>query len=62
VPNAPEADPLLLGVYLGNYIEVTARNDQALVAFNASFRRIPFALDGGLPIPQHDYYLVGGNL
>jgi hypothetical protein len=60
--NAPEADPLLLGIYLGNYIEVTARDDQALVAFTASFRRIPFALDGGLPVPQQDNYLIAGSL
>jgi hypothetical protein len=62
VSNAPEADPFFLGIYVGNYIEVTARDDRVLVGFNASFRRLPYALDGGLPVPQQDNYVVAGTL
>lgn len=56
--NETEADPLLGGFFIGDYIEVVARDGTAYVHFNANYRkRILFGTDG-LPVPQQDNYLV----
>jgi hypothetical protein len=54
--NEPEADPLLGGTFIGDYIEVDAKNGRDYTGYNASFRSVPFIGDG-VPIPQQDNYL-----
>ncbi len=60
--NESESDPLLGGVFIGDYIEVTARNNVAAVAYNANYRSEPLGLDDGLPVPQQDNYLSKAGL
>lgn len=59
--NETEADPLLGGFFIGDYIEVAAVGRRAYVAFNANYRQVPF-LGEGTPLPQQDNYLVRTNL
>jgi hypothetical protein len=59
--NESEADPILNGLFIGDYIEVFASGNRAWVAFNANYR--PEKLLGpsgfaGIPVPQQDNYLV----
>jgi hypothetical protein len=59
--NESEADPVLGGFFIGDYIEVSATRRVAYVGFNANYRKV--ALLGvlgaeGIPIPQQDNYLV----
>ena len=54
--NEPEADPVLGGTFIGDYIEVDAKNGRFYTGYNASFRSVPFIGDG-VPIPQQDNYL-----
>jgi hypothetical protein len=61
VSNETEADPVLGGFFIGDYFEVFARADHALVHFNANYRSIPL-LDEGFPIPQQDNFLVRSQL
>ncbi|SMD27249.1 hypothetical protein [Kibdelosporangium aridum] len=60
--NEPEADPFLRGFFIGDYIEVTARADNALVAFNANYRKQALGLDASLPTAQQDNYLAQAPL
>ena len=57
VSNETEADPILGGSFIGDYIEVSAFGGEAHVGYNANYRseRLLF---GGLPIPQQDNYLT----
>jgi hypothetical protein len=59
--NESEADPLLGGFFIGDYIEVFATGNRAWVAYNANYRseRLlgPFGVEG-IPVPQQDNYLV----
>jgi hypothetical protein len=57
VSNETEADPLLGGVFIGDYLEVTANRGQAWVHYNANERHVAL-LGEGLPIPQQDNYLT----
>jgi hypothetical protein len=59
--NEPEADPVLGGSFIGDYIEVFALNNRALVHYNANYRQIR-VLGEGLPVPQQDNYLRGASL
>ncbi|MDQ3912937.1 MAG: hypothetical protein M3305_14440 [Actinomycetota bacterium] len=54
--NESEADPLLGGLFIGDYIEVFARGSTALVHYNANYRQIQL-LNEGVPVPQQDNYL-----
>jgi hypothetical protein len=59
--NEPEADPLLGGFFIGDYIEVFAHDKKVWVHFNANYRSVrllgEFAEDG-VPIPQQDNFLT----
>lgn len=54
--NEPDADPLLGGVFIGDYIEVQAIKGTAYVAYNANFAKVKL-LGAGLPVFQQDNYL-----
>lgn len=59
--NESEADPLLGGFFIGDYIEVTAVGNRAWVAYNANYLSKtllgPFGVEG-IPVPQQDNFLV----
>jgi len=55
--NDPEADPLLGGAFIGDYIEVHAPHDRAVVGYNANYRKVRL-LGEGFPIPQQDNYVA----
>jgi hypothetical protein len=57
LPNETQADPLLGGVFIGDYIEVAARAGTAYVHYNANYRRLPL-LGEGVPVPQQDNFLT----
>lgn len=59
--NEPEADALLGGAFIGDYIEVAAQQGTAYVHYNANYRQIS-VLEQGLPIPQQDNYLTRVSL
>jgi hypothetical protein len=59
--NEPEADPVLGGFFIGDYIEVFALRNRALVHYNANYRQIR-VLGEGLPVPQQDNYLRRAGL
>jgi hypothetical protein len=54
--NEPEADPLLGGFFIGDYIEVAAVGAKAWVGYNANYRQKEL-LGEGVPVPQQDNYL-----
>ena len=59
--NETEADPILGGFFIGDYIEVTAVGDRAWVGYNANYRKEqllgPFGVEG-IPVSQQDNYLA----
>ncbi len=55
--NEPEADPLLGGLFIGDYFEVAAEHGTGYVHFNANYVSIRL-LGEGLPIPQQDNFLI----
>lgn len=55
--NETEADPLLGGFFIGDYIEVFAHDKTAWVGYNANYRDEQLLFEG-LPIPQQDNYLA----
>jgi hypothetical protein len=55
--NESEADPLLGGSFIGDYIEVVARNGTAWVHYNANYRHVKL-LGEGFAVPQQDNYLA----
>jgi hypothetical protein len=57
ISNETEADPILGGAFIGDYLEVTANRGQAWVHYNANERHVAL-LGEGLPIPQQDNYLT----
>ncbi len=59
--NEPEADPVLGGFFIGDYIEVFALGNRALVHYNANYRQVQI-LGEGLPVPQQDNYLRRASL
>jgi hypothetical protein len=54
--NETEADPLLGGLFIGDYIEVFADHGQAWTHYNANYRSVPL-LGAGTPLPQQDNFL-----
>jgi hypothetical protein len=58
--NEPEADPILGGLFIGDYIEVFATERTAYAAYNANYRQVrllePLGNEG-IPVPQQDNYL-----
>ena len=59
--NEPEADPLLGGVFIGDYIEVFAHKGTAWVHYNANYTRLRL-LGEGFPVAQQDNYLTISSL
>jgi hypothetical protein len=59
--NEPEADPLLGGVFIGDYIEVFAHRGTAWVHYNANYTRMRL-LGEGFPVAQQDNYLTISSL
>lgn len=55
--NEPEADPLLGAFFIGDYIEVYARNGTADVHYNANYVQMEF-LNQGVPVAQQDNFLI----
>ena len=56
MPNEPEADPLLQGIFIGDYIEVAAFNGTAYIGYNMNVRSIQFLFTGE-SVHQQDNYL-----
>jgi hypothetical protein len=54
--NETEADPLLGGFFIGDYIEVAQVKNSAWVHYNANYRQLPL-LGEGLPVNQQDNFL-----
>ena len=54
--NESEADPLLGGAFIGDYIQVFADRGRAWTGYNANYRSVPL-LGDGTPLPQQDNYL-----
>jgi hypothetical protein len=54
--NETEADPLLGGFFIGDYIEVFAHDETAWVGYNANYRQVQLLFEG-IPISQQDNYL-----
>jgi hypothetical protein len=61
VSNETEADPVLLGSFIGDYFEVSARRGVAYVHYNANYRSVRLVRQG-VPIPQQDNYLTKARL
>jgi hypothetical protein len=59
--NESEADPLLGGLFIGDYIEVFAHEGRAWTGYNANYRQVPL-LGSGTPLPQQDNYLTVASL
>jgi hypothetical protein len=57
VSNETEADPILGGVFIGDYIDVHLLGGTAYVAYNANTRHVR-VLGQGRPIPQQDNFLT----
>jgi hypothetical protein len=57
VANETQADPLLGGSFIGDYIEVAAQQGTAYVHYNANYRQVPL-LGRGVAIPQQDNFLT----
>ena len=56
-PNESEADPLLGGFFIGDYIEVAAVGGTAYVGYNMNIRNISI-LGLGVAVPQQDNFLT----
>jgi hypothetical protein len=61
VSNETEADPLLQGLFIGDYFEVFALRGVAYVHYNANYRFVR-VLGQGVPVPQQDNYLTTAQL
>jgi len=61
VSNETEADPVLLGQFIGDYFEVFAQHGIAYVHYNANYRHARL-VGQGLPVPQQDNYLTTARL
>lgn len=59
--NESEADPLLGGFFIGDYIETSVVRGKAYTAYNANYRSVR-VLGEGFPIPQQDNYLTKSGL
>jgi hypothetical protein len=61
MPNEPEADPLLQGIFIGDYIEVAAHRGVAYLHYNMNYRRQAL-LGQGFAVNQQDNYLTTRHL
>ena len=61
VSNDPDADPILHGAFIGDYIEVFAYDRTAWVHYNANYRDVPL-LGDGVPVNQQDNFLLRTGL
>jgi hypothetical protein len=59
--NESEADPVLGGTFIGDYIEVEAEHGRAYVHYNANYRHEKL-LGEGIPISQQDNFLARTRL
>ncbi|MDQ3751962.1 MAG: hypothetical protein M3333_03610 [Actinomycetota bacterium] len=59
--NESEADPLLGGFFIGDYIETSVVRGQAYTAYNANYRSVR-VFGEGFPVPQQDNYLTKSGL
>ena len=57
ISNETEADPILHGLFIGDYIELDANAGRLYVAYNANQRHVRLVGEG-VPIPQQDNYLA----
>ena len=55
--NETEADPVLHGVFIGDYFQIDANAGRVYVHFNANYRQVPFE-GQGIPLPQQDNFLA----
>jgi hypothetical protein len=55
--NETEADPILHGSFIGDYLQVDANAGRVYVGYNANYRHVPLVGEG-VPIPQQDNYLA----
>jgi hypothetical protein len=55
--NESEADPVLGGFFIGDYIDVHLLHGLAYVGYNANYRHVR-VLGEGFPIPQQDNFLT----
>lgn len=55
--NEPEADPLLGGRFIGDYIEVDAVKGRAYVHYNANYVKTPLLFEGR-PVAQQDNFIA----
>ncbi len=55
--NEPEADPILGGRFIGDYIEVVAVRGGAVLHYNANYVSTPL-LGAGRPVPQQDNFIA----
>jgi hypothetical protein len=59
--NESEADPLLGGFFIGDYIEAATKAGTAYVHYNANYRQVKL-LGAGFPVPQQDNFLTTAGL
>jgi hypothetical protein len=57
MPNEPEADPLLGGFFIGDYIEVSAHDGDAWVHYNMNTREVQILFEGE-EVAQQDNFLT----
>jgi hypothetical protein len=57
ISNEPEADPILHGLFIGDYFQIDANAHRVYVHYNANYRQVPLVGEG-VPIPQQDNYLA----
>jgi hypothetical protein len=55
--NETEADPIVHGLFIGDYLQVIADSGRILVHYNGNYRSVRL-VDEGTPIPQQDNYLA----
>jgi hypothetical protein len=60
--NETEADPLLGGLFIGDYFEGALYQNRFFVHYNANYRKVPLVFGAGqqpvIPVPQQDNYLT----
>lgn len=57
ISNESEADPMLGGLFIGDYIELALLYGTAYIHYNANYRQTEL-LGEGIPIPQQDNFLT----
>jgi hypothetical protein len=60
--NESLADPLLGGVFIGDYIEVFTHDGTAWTGYNMNYRQEVLLGNQGVPVPQQDNYLTDASL